>query len=96
MYEKLIGVDKNGASFLHRKSGVFYFSKKVPCDIKDHYARKSVVMCLKTHSKATAERMTQSIIRRLEDYGLSLTLLSMTLPAERLIIKKIDAGSVLA
>ena len=27
-------VDKNGASFLYRKRGVYYFSKQVPCDIK--------------------------------------------------------------
>ena len=87
-------VDKNGAFFLYRKRGVYYLSKKVPCDIKVHYARQGVVMCLKTHSKATAERMTQSIIQRLEDYGLSLRLTSMTLPAELLIIKKTYAGSV--
>ena len=27
-------VDKNSASFLYRKRGVYYFSKQVPCDIK--------------------------------------------------------------
>ena len=32
-------VDKNGASFLYRKRGVYYFSKQVPCDIKAYYSR---------------------------------------------------------
>ena len=88
-------VDRNDASFLYRKRGVYYFSKQVLCDIKVHYARQRVVMCLKTQSKATAELMTQSIIQRLEDYWLSLRLRSMTPLAEHLIIKKIDAGIAL-
>ena len=61
-------VDKNGASFLYRKRGVYYFSKQVPCDIKVHYSRQRVVICLKTKSKTTAERMTQSLLQKLEDY----------------------------
>ena len=83
-------VDKNGASFLYRKRGVYYFSKQVPCDIKAHYAKQRVIICLKTKSKAIAERMTQSLLQRLEDYWLSLRLRSMTLPAEHLILKDID------
>ena len=49
-------VDRNGASFLYRKRGVYYFSKQVPCDIKAHYSKQRVVICLKTKSKAIAER----------------------------------------
>ena len=86
-------VDKNGASFLYRKRGVYYFSKQVPCDIKAHYSRQRVVICLKTKSKAIAERMTQSLLQRLEDYWLSLRLSRMALPAEHLILKNVDAGS---
>ena len=44
-------VDKNGASFLYRKRGVYYFSKQVSCDIKAHYSRQRVVICLMTKSK---------------------------------------------
>ena len=83
-------VDKNGASFLYRKRGVYYFSKQVPCDIKAHYSRQRVIICLKTKSKAIAERMAQSIIQRLEDYWLSLRLSRMALPAEHLILKNVD------
>ena len=86
-------VDKIGASFLYRKRDVFYFSKQVPCDIKAYYTRQRVVICLKTKSEAMAERMTQSIIPRLEDYWLSLRLSRMALPAEHLILKNVDEGT---
>ena len=86
-------VDKNGASFLYRKRGVYYFSKQVPCDIKAHYSKQRVVICLKTKSKGIAERMAQSLLLRLEDYWLSLRLSRMTLPAEHLILKNVEAGT---
>ncbi len=86
-------VDKNGASFLYRKRGVYYFSKQVPCDIKAHYSRQRVVICLKTKSKGAAERLTKSLLQRLEDYWLSLRLRNMTLPAEHLILKNVDEGN---
>ena len=40
-----------------------------------------------------AERMTQSIIQRLEDYWYSLRLRRMALPAEHLILKDIDIST---
>ena len=86
-------VDKNGASFLYRKRGVYYFSKQVPCDIKAHYSKQRVVICLKTKSKGVAERLTKSLLQRLEDYWLSLRLSRMTLPAEHLILKNVDLGA---
>ena len=86
-------VDKNGASFLYRKRGVYYFSKQVPCDIKAHYARQRVIICLKTQSKAIAERMSQSLLQRLQDYWLSLILSRMVLPAEHLILKNVNEGT---
>ena len=55
-------VDKNGASFLYRKRGVYYFSKQVPCDIKAHYAKQRVIICLKTKSKGAAERLSKSLL----------------------------------
>ena len=47
-------VDKNAASFLYRKRGVYYNIKQVPCDIKAHYSRQRVVILLKTKSKGAA------------------------------------------
>ncbi len=86
-------VDKKEASFLCRKRGVYYLSKQVPCDIKAHYSRQRVVICLKTKSKGAAERLTKSLLQRLEDYWLSLRLSRMALPAEHLILKNVDLGA---
>ena len=83
-------VDKNCVSSLYKKRGVYKFSKQVLCDTKAYYSRHRVIICLKTKSKATAERLTKSLLQLLEDYWLSLRLRNMTLPAERLIIKDID------
>ncbi len=83
-------VDKNGASFLYRKRGVYYFSKQVPCDIKAHYSRQRVIICLKTKSKGAAERLSKSLLQRLEDYWLSLRFRNMTLLAEHLILNNVD------
>ena len=86
-------VDKIGTSFLYRKRGVYYFSKQVPCDIKAHYSMQRVVICLKTKSKGAAERLTKSLLQRLEDYWLFLRLSRMALSAEHLILKDIDIGT---
>ena len=35
-------VDKSDASYLYQKRGVYYFSKQVPCDVKQHYSRSPI------------------------------------------------------
>ena len=78
-------VDKSCASYLYQKRGVYYFSKQVPCDIKQHYKRGRIVLCLKTKSFSRANRMCDSILQRLHDYWLSLRLSTMPLPAAHLV-----------
>ena len=43
-------VDHLNVSYLYKKRGVFYFSKRVPCDVKSYYRSDSIVICLKTKS----------------------------------------------
>ena len=50
-------VDKSCASYLYQKRGVYYFSKQVPCDVRQHYKRDRIVICLKTKSVSRAKRM---------------------------------------
>ncbi|MGA0924732.1 MAG: DUF6538 domain-containing protein, partial [Lutimaribacter sp.] len=33
------------------KGGVFYFTRHVPADVRHHYAKGRIVICLKTRSK---------------------------------------------
>ena len=78
-------VDKSCASYLYQKRGVYYFSKQVPCDVRQHYRRDRIVICLKTKSVSRANRMCDSILQRLHDYWLSLRLSAMPLPAAHLV-----------
>ena len=64
-------VDKTDASYLYQKRGVYYFSKQVPCDVKQHYSRNRIVICLRTKSLSKAMRSCKSILQRLEDYWMS-------------------------
>ena len=78
-------VDKYNTSYLYQKRGVYYFSKQVPCDIRQHYSRNRIVICLRTKSSSKAMRSCQSILQRLEDYWMSLRLSAMPLPGQHLI-----------
>ena len=78
-------VDKSCASYIYQKRGVYYFSKQVPCDVRQHYKRDRIVICLKTKSVSRAKRMYDSILQRLHDYWLSLRLSAMPLPAAYLV-----------
>jgi len=78
-------VDKSCASYLYQKRGVYYFSKQVPCDVRQHYKRDRIVLCLKTKSGSRAKRMCDSILQRLHDYWLSLRLGAMPIPAQHLV-----------
>ena len=78
-------VDKSCAYYLYQKRSVYYFSKQVPCDIRQHYKRDRIVICLKTKSINRAKRMCDSILQRLHDYWLSLRLSAMPLPAAHLV-----------
>jgi integrase len=78
-------VDKSDASYLYQKRGVYYFSKQVPCDVKQHYSRDRIVICLRTKSLSKAMRSCKSILQRLEDYWMSLRLSAMPLPGQHLI-----------
>ena len=78
-------VDKSDASYLYQKRGVYSFSKQVPCDVKPHYSRNRIVICLRTKSLSKAMRSCKSILQRLEDYWMSLRLSAMPLPGQHLI-----------
>ena len=40
-------VDHLNVSYLYKKRGVFYFSKRVPCDVRSYYKSDRIVICLK-------------------------------------------------
>jgi hypothetical protein len=52
-------VDHLNVSYLNKKRGVFYFTKRVPCDVKSYYKNDRIVICLKTKSNVSAVRTSK-------------------------------------
>ena len=75
-------------SYLYTKKDVYYFSKEIPKDIRSHYKRDRIVICLKTKSQFAASRACKSLIQRLEDYRILLRLSTLSIPAKHLLKNK--------
>ena len=80
---------KSVASYVSCRAGTFYYIRRVPCDVRQHYASKRLSFSLKTKSFAGALRAAQSVTKRLEDYWLGLRRQDMDIPAIYLV-KTID------
>ena len=78
-------VDHLNVSYLYKKCGVYYFSKRVPNDLKSHYKTNRIVICLRTKSNISAIRSKKSILQKLDDYWTSVRITQMKIPAIHLI-----------
>ena len=79
MLSKLIY--KSGQLHLSVRSGVFYFVRRIPTDVRHHYRADRVSLSLRTKSMPIAARSAASINQRLEDYWLGLRLQQIDIPA---------------
>ena len=61
-------VDHLNVSYLYKKRGVFYFSKRVPCDVKPYYKSDRIVICLRTKSNASVIPARKLLFQKLDDY----------------------------
>ena len=86
-------VDHLNVSYLYKKRGVFYFSKRVPCDVKSYYKSDRIVICLRTKSNISAIRASKSLYHRLDDYWASIRLTKMEVPAQHLLVSKPPVNS---
>ena len=64
--------ETNRSHFLFRKRDVYYFSRRVPCDLRDHYRNERIIVSLKTKSRRAAEARAASLAIRLEEDWLTL------------------------
>ena len=71
--------------YTYTKRGVFYLSKTIPLDLRHHYKKSRFIQSLRTKSKGQANRASQVLINKLEDYWLSLRLKEMQIPAAHLL-----------
>jgi len=70
------------------RAGVYYYVRRIPADLKQHYSVKRLCFSLRTKSHNQAMRTASSVHQRLEDYWLGLRLQQMDIPAIHLV--KID------
>ena len=86
-------VDHLNVSYLYKKRGVFYFTKRVPCDVKSYYKSDRIVICLRTKSNVSAVRVSKSLYQRLDDYWTSIRLTKLQVPAQHMLVSKPPVNS---
>ena len=75
----------NASQYVSNRDGVFYYIRRVPNDVRQHYASSRISFSLRTKSLKSAERAANSVTQRLEDYWLGLRLQQMDIPAIHLV-----------
>ena len=66
--------------FTYRKDGVFYFSRRIPKDIRHKYEHDRFVICLRTKSRVVADKSSRAIAARLDEYWMSLRIADLNIP----------------
>ena len=60
--------NKIEAPYVLCRDGVYYFVRRIPVDMQQHYDKCRLYFSLRTQSKTRAVRAAQSITQRLDDY----------------------------
>ena len=76
---------KSDAQYVSCRTGIYYYTRRVPIDVRQYYASPRLYFSLRTKSYAGAVRAAQSVTQRLEDYWLGLRLQDMDIPAIHLV-----------
>ena len=61
-------------AYLIRRNGIFYFSRRVPADVRSRFNRDRVIVSLHTRSLPKAQRSAAALSDRLERYWDSIRL----------------------
>jgi len=70
-------------SYIYTKRRVYYFSRRVPEDLKGHYKRNRVVLSLRTKSLKVAQARSVSFVAKLNEDWLTLRWRSTSDPFSR-------------
>ena len=76
---------KDAYQYVADRDGTFYYVRRVPHDVRQHYASSRISFSLRTKSHQSALRAAKSVTQRLEDYWLGLRLQQMDIPAIHLV-----------
>ena len=61
-------------AYLIRRNGIFYFSRRVPADVRSRFNKDRVIVSLHTRSLPKAQRSAAALSDRLERYWDSIRL----------------------
>ena len=75
----------NTSQYVSNRDGMFYYVRRVPNDVRQHYASSRISFSLRTKSLRYAIRSANSVTQRMEDYWLGLRLQQMDIPAIHLV-----------
>ena len=76
---------KYASQYVVQRDGIFYYIRRIPHDVRQHYASSRISFSLRTKSYQSALRTAKSVTQRLEDYWLGLRLQKMDIPAIHLV-----------
>lgn len=75
----------NASQYVSNQDSIFYIIRRVPHDVRQHYASSRISFSLRTKSQRCALRAAGSVTQRLEDYWLGLRLQQMDIPSIHLV-----------
>ncbi|WP_425394230.1 DUF6538 domain-containing protein [Aestuariivita boseongensis] len=58
----------NSVPFSFKKNGIYYFERRVPRDLQDHYLASKIVYSLRTRSSALATSRAMTASHQLDEY----------------------------
>ena len=70
----------------YTKRDVYYFSRVIPNDLRNHYTKPRIIQSLKTKSAHRAAVASKMLSAKLDDYWLGLRLKQVDVPASHLLI----------
>ena len=75
----------SNASYVSCRAGIYYYTRRIPNDVRQFYASSRLSFSLRTKSYAGAIRAASSVTQRLDDYWLGLRLQQMDIPAIHMV-----------
>ena len=82
-------------AYLIRRNGIFYFSRRVPADVRSRFNKDRVIVSLHTRSLPKAQRSAAALSDRLERYWDSIRLeVFHTRELGLSLVQEVSAGGI--
>lgn len=83
-------------TFTFVKEGVYYFSRRIPCDLKPQYTSPRIAFSLRTRSARVAEARARNAAGKLDDYWFHLRSQVTEIPGKHMLRRMQDGASPIA